>query len=101
MANIIIKGPKDSKHPDSRLYGQIAFILMRAGVIGADIDACLEWAFGKGCLYEPPCNWPARWNKLHPRATQIKGKDSFVEIMMMVGFYYAMQKKKAEIAGKN
>lgn len=79
----------------TKIEEKIALILMKAGVIGPDIDDCLVWAFGPNALYVPIYpDWIDRWRKLHPQHP-VKKSDSFVEWMYVVGFLYvAYQKKK-------
>ncbi len=73
---------------DSKLEARIAFILMKAGVTGPEIDACLDWAFGPGSLYVPIYpDWVDRWRKLHPQFS-VKANGSFVEWMFSIGFLY-------------
>lgn len=99
MTEIIIGKPK----PDplkSRMYEAISLILMKAGVIGPDIDTCLEWAFGKGCLYVPIYpDWIDRWHKLHPKAFRVKRKDKFLEWLYVVGFMFCVEKYKEDFKG--
>lgn len=73
---------------ESKIEGQIALILMKAGVTGPDIDACLDWAFGPNALYVPIYpDWIDRWRKLHPEHP-VKRQESFVEWIFVVGFLY-------------
>lgn len=87
--------------PNNKLWARIVFILTRAGVPENEAVACLEWAFGRGCLKIAPCDWPKRWNKLHSNAPRLKGKDKVVELLTMVGVYYVLQKEKARITQSN
>ena len=83
---------KNKYQADSKLEARIAFILMKSGVTGPEIDACLDWAFGPGALYVPIYpDWVDRWRKLHPQFS-VKRTDSFVEFMFSVGFLYVQWK---------
>jgi len=81
-----------------RLEGQVQFILAQAGVAPQHYTACLTWAFGSDAWEVPPADWPMRWNRLHPTAPHITGKDKFVEIVFVVGYLYAQQRQKEEVA---
>ena len=75
---------KDQYIAQNKLEGQIALILMKAGVTGPEIDHCLEWAFGPGALYFAPAEWPDKWNKLHPQHPA-KKNEKFVEFIFTMG----------------
>ena len=69
---------KKQYRADSKLESRVAFILMKAGVSGPEINECLSWAFGPGALYVPIFpDWVDRWRKLHPEFT-VKDNSSFV-----------------------
>lgn len=88
---------KDNQKP-SQVEARIAYILMKSGVVGPEIDQCIEWAFGPNAWYVPIWpDWIDRWHKLHPRAFRVKGKDSFVEWLFVVGFMFCMEKEKAKL----
>lgn len=73
---------------DSKLEARIAFILMKAGVPGPEIDICLDWAFGTNALYVPIYpDWYDRWHKLHPEYPAKKNM-SFVEWLYTIGFLF-------------
>jgi hypothetical protein len=92
MTHIIVKN-KDRPDKDKGLEGRIAFILMKAGVTEPDIDACIEWAFGKDAWYAPICpDWINRWNKLHPKMFRARRKDSFVKLMYVIGAAFAQER---------
>ena len=89
--------PGESKKENklsSGLEGRIAYILMKSGVTGPEIDECMEWAFGPGAWYVPIWpDWPDRWHKLHPKGMRIKRKDNLVEIIYVIGFLFTRYKK--------
>ena len=91
---------KSKKKPDparTGLEGRIAYILMKAGVAGPEIDECIDWAFGPRAWYVPIYpDWIDRWHKLHPKAFRVKRGESFVEWIFVVGFMFAMEKKKSQ-----
>ena len=78
---------------DSKLEARIAFILMKAGVPGPEIDECLLWALGPRALYRPIYpDWIDQWRKLHPEYT-VKDDGSFVEWIAVVGFLFVQWKR--------
>lgn len=84
--------------PRGAVEGRIAFILMKAGVTGPDIDNCILWAFGPDAWYVPIYpDWIDRWHKLHPQAFKIKRSDNFVELIYVIGFLYCVEKKRLEL----
>lgn len=96
--SIIIKGKKPDPEERSKLEVQITFILMKAGVTGPEIDECIAWAFGPGAWEVPVYpDWVDRWHKIHPRAFRIQRKDNFIEVLYTIGFFFCMEKKKAEL----
>lgn len=94
MANIIIRsGTKKIKRDCDQLEARVCYILMKAGVIGPDIDACVLWAFGPEAWYVPIWpDWAARWHKLHPKQFRVKPNESFVEFLYVVGFLFRVKK---------
>lgn len=99
MGEIIIKGkPDPDKHLRGPLEARIAYILMKAGVTGPEIDQCIEWAFGPQAWYIPIWpDWIDRWHKLHPKAFRVARKDSFVEFIYVVGFMFCVERNKAQM----
>lgn len=84
---------KQQYKADSKLEAQIAFILMKAGVTGPEVNACIYWAFGEGAWYVPISpDWINRWRKLHPQFA-VKKSDKFVEWIYTVGFLYLQWKE--------
>ena len=84
---------KNQYKADSKLESRIAYILMKSGVTGPEIDECLMWAFGPGALYVTPYpDWINQWRKLHPEFT-VKKSDSFVEWMYVVGVLFVSWKR--------
>jgi hypothetical protein len=69
----------------ARLEGQIALILMKAGVPEPNVDYCIVWAFGPDAWETPPYHWPERWNKLHDGLPPMSDSDSFVQALYKVG----------------
>jgi len=78
-----------------KLETQIKFILGKAGVQPADLEVCLRWAFGPDAWELAPYQWAKRWNKLHPSAFHLKGKEKFVETVFVVGYYFVQEKHRA------
>lgn len=70
------------------LERQIALILMKAGVTAPEIDQCIFWAFGEDAWFVPPADWANRWNMMHPGFFRIDSKDSFIEVIAVVGHAY-------------
>lgn len=88
---------KNQHRAESKIEAQIAFIWMKYGVDGPEIDECAEWAFGKGAWYIPIYpDWINRWELLHPEFT-VKKSDSFVEWMAVVGFLFAKYKEHTRL----
>ena len=84
---------KENYKAASRLEAQVVLILMKAGVIGPDIDACMTWAFGPNIWYLPPYpDWLDRWRKLHPEYP-VKKNESFVKWIFVVGWLFVQWKK--------
>ena len=80
----------------NKLQRSIYTILMKSGVTSPEIDECIYWAFGKGAwVLSPYPDWMNRWNKLHPQV-KVKGKDSFVEFMYVVGTLFLLDKQKKQ-----
>ena len=88
---------KNEYKADGKLEARIAFILMKAGVTGPQIDECMDWAFGPGAWYVPPYpDWLERWRKLHPEYT-VKKNESFVEWIFVIGHLFSnLQRIKEE-----
>jgi len=83
---------KHEYQAESATEARVAYILMKAGVTGPEIDECIAWAFGPGAWYIPIFpDWIERWKKLHPQFS-VKRTDSFVEWMYTVGFLFVQWK---------
>jgi hypothetical protein len=93
-----IKTQQD-KNPWAKLEESIYLILMKAGVIPDDLQACMDWAFGQGAWYVPPRDWVARWNKLHPQF-HVTVQAGFVEFMFKVGLQYQLREELEFGVGK-
>ena len=84
---------KNQYKAQDKLEARIAFILMKAGVSGPEIDECMLWAFGPGAWYRPIYpDWVDQWRKLHPEFT-IKRDDKFVEWIFVVGHLFTQWKR--------
>ena len=78
---------------ETKLEGQVALILMKAGVTGVEIDECLAWAFGENALYLAPYpGWIDRWKTLHPEYP-VRKEYSFVKWIYVVGFLFTKWKE--------
>ena len=99
MSEIIIRPGKDNR-PRENMEEQIVFILHKAGVDGPEIDECILWAFGPNAWYVPISpDWIDRWNKLHPRACQVKKEDKFREWIAVVGKIFCHIKEHGDNTG--
>ena len=77
------------------LYKAICKILYKTGVLPAEIDECMHWAFGPKAWYIPPNpEWIDNWNKVHGKLMRIKHGDKLVEILICVGTLFCSQKDK-------
>jgi hypothetical protein len=98
MVGIIIK-PSGTPNPGGRkLQETISRMVMSSGVAPDQVDACMEWAFGKD-VWDVPIypTWVDRWNKLHPKLFHAGRKDKFVEFMYVVGFSFCVAVQKGKI----
>lgn len=83
---------KKEYRAESKMEARVAFILMKAGVTGPEIDECIDWAFGPGAWYVPIYpDWVDRWRKLHPQFS-VRRTEKFIEFMYSVGFLFVQWK---------